>query len=216
MNLLPLLAVAVMVGVAGCTTTQTANSQDQVLDDGTVLKPDGTMVKPDGTMVKPDGTMILPDGSMVVPEGEEGESMDGEHMEEAMDGESMETPTDDLVKLADNYFRYDEAAFNQAREDGKVIFLDFHADWCPTCINEHPKIVSAFNTLDHDDVIGFQVHFRDGQTLPEDEAASHAYGVSYQHTKVFIDGNGAVTLKTLEVLESDEIIAEIEKARAAA
>ena len=45
----------------------TVQPQDQVLDDGTIIKASGILVLPDGTQVKPDGTVIKPDGTVVKP-----------------------------------------------------------------------------------------------------------------------------------------------------
>lgn len=37
--------------------------EDQVLQDGTVLRADGTILRTDGVIIRPDGTLIFPDGN---------------------------------------------------------------------------------------------------------------------------------------------------------
>lgn len=36
--------------------------------------------------------------------------------------------------------QYDAAAFNKAQNAGKIIVVDVHADWCPTCKAQAPTL----------------------------------------------------------------------------
>ena len=110
------------------------------------------------------------------------------------------------------YYRFDKAHFENSLKEGKVIFLDFHADWCPICQKEKPEILAAFNELDNDDVVGYQVHYNDGQTTEDDKEMAKKYGITYQHTKVIIGKDGKVALKSLEVFSKEKIINEINTA----
>ena len=233
--LLPVLILSVVL-VAGCTQY----SGDKTLPDGSIQHPDGTIVKPDGTMVKPDGTMVAPDGTMVAPDGTmtkpdgtivkpdgtmvlpngtmippesgntQGTDQDGQQEAlEAFDSTGLEM-------VAKNYYRYDAAAFEQAKAKGYVVFLDFHANWCPICNAEKPHIIEAFNELSAKDVIGFEVHYNDGETKDFDTALAQQYQVPYQHTKILLSKNGAVVKKNLQSYGSAaDVTSDIEAARAA-
>ncbi len=119
----------------------------------------------------------------------------------------------DDLSLANNYYRYDPAAFDEARDAGKVIFLDFHANWCPTCKAEKPEIVAAFNELNYDDIVGFEVHYNDDETQSFDTDITRQYQVAYQHTKVILDSNGDVVTKDLQAYKKQDVIDKIEAAR---
>ena len=107
------------------------------------------------------------------------------------------------------YYRFDKSHFENSLQQGKIIFLDFHANWCPICINEKPNILSAFNELDDERVVGYQVHYNDGQTTEDDKEMAKKYGITYQHTKVIIGKDGKVALKSLEVFSKEKVINEI-------
>ena len=116
----------------------------------------------------------------------------------------------ELQPLAKNYYRYDKAAYQQALSEGNVVFLDFHANWCPICNAEKPGILQAFNELDYPNAIGFQVHYNDDQTNDDDRAIAREFGITYQHTKVLIK-DGSVALKSLEQFDKERVKNEIGK-----
>jgi len=124
------------------------------------------------------------------------------------------SPAPGPTAIAGNYFRYDEASFNQALTEGKTIFLFFQANWCPLCAAQRPKILDAFDELNYADVIGFEAHYNDGETTVEDTALAQRYQVPYQDTKIVIDPTGTVVTKSQSHLQKEEIIAAIENARA--
>ena len=109
------------------------------------------------------------------------------------------------------YYRFDKAHFEKSLQESKIIFLDFHADWCPICQSEKPEILAAFNELNNENVVGYQVHYNDGKTTAEDTEMAKKYGITYQHTKVIIGKDGKVALRSLEVFSKDNIIEEINK-----
>jgi thiol-disulfide isomerase/thioredoxin len=116
-----------------------------------------------------------------------------------------------LAGTTSQYFRFDKVHYEQSLQEGKVIFLDFHANWCPICAREKPKILAAFNELDNPDIVGYEVHFNDGQTNDDDKAITKKYGIVNQYTKVILDPNDNVVLKTLEILDKERIINELQK-----
>mgnify|MGYP001594024059 CR=1 FL=1 len=92
-----------------------------------------------------------------------------------------------------------------------MIFLNFYASWCPICKGEQPDLFAAFNELNNPDVVGYMVHFNDNEVTDDDKEMAKKFGVTYQHTKVIIDKNGNVALKSLEAYSKDKIINEINK-----
>ena len=112
-------------------------------------------------------------------------------------------------ELAANYYRFDKAHYEDSLQEGKVIFLDFHANWCPICAREKPRILAAFNELNNENIVGYQVHFNDGDKTADDKEMAKKYGITNQYTKVIIGKNGNVALKTLEILDKERIINEL-------
>lgn len=120
---------------------------------------------------------ITPDPAMV----------DDAHMDqENPAGQMMGGPT---------YQPYSKAAFDQAKADGKVIFLEFHASWCATCRAQEPHIQAAFQTMAQDpkysDVVGFKVDYDTETDLKRE------YGITYQHSHVILGKDGSVKVKSI-------------------
>lgn len=112
-----------------------------------------------------------------------------------------------------NYYRYDPELYQAALNDNKIVFLYFRANWCPICNAERPHIQSGFDSIGYTDVVGFEVHYNDDETKQFDNELIKKFQVPYQHTKIILDRNGNVLLKTLDVFSKERVVLEIEKAR---
>lgn len=99
--------------------------------------------------------------------------------------------------------------YEAALKSGKIVVLYFYANWCPICKAEvSTALYPAFNELDTDQVIGFQVNFNDNETDEDEKNVAREFGIAYQHTKVFLK-NGSRVLKSPESWNKDRYASEI-------
>jgi len=103
---------------------------------------------------------------------------------------------------------YNKSDYDKAIAANKKIAIYFYANWCPTCKKEFPKMQSAFNHLNRDDVVGFRVNFNDSDTDSSEKELAKQFGVAYQHTKVFVK-NGQRILKSPETWDEAKYLSEI-------
>ena len=109
------------------------------------------------------------------------------------------------------YIRYEKSKYEQSLAEGKVVLLDFYANWCPICRIENPKIISALKELDSTKIAAFQVHYNDNEVNEEDREVAKEFGITYQHTKVIVKDDTQFS-KSLEVWNKEKTIQEINKA----
>ena len=108
------------------------------------------------------------------------------------------------------YIIFNKTDYDKAVSDNKIIFLDFYANWCPICRGEAPEIISAFDSLTSDNVVGFRVNYNDSDTDSDEKALAEKLEIPYQHTKVILK-NGNILLKNGEVWDKNRFIEEITK-----
>lgn len=63
----------------------------------------------------------------------------------------------------------------------RVLF--FHASWCPTCKVANQEFTNNFNNIPIDIVV-FKTDY------DNESALKQKYGITYQHTFVYVDGDG--------------------------
>ncbi len=108
------------------------------------------------------------------------------------------------------YLEFQQADYEKALADGKIIFLDFYANWCPICRAEAPNIESGFNELNQPNVVGFRVNFNDSDTDDNEKALAKKFSIPYQHTKVILK-NGQEVFRSQDAWEKDTFLMEIDK-----
>lgn len=160
-------------------------------DDAMMEKESDVMMQEEVTMEKPADTMMDPS----MGSGQEGAMYQGQVLA------GTKAQLLDFVKVD----------YEKALASDKLIVLYFYADWCPVCQAEFPKMISAFNKLTSDEVVGFRVNYKDDFTDEDEVALAKQFGIAYQHTKVFVK-NGAQVLKSPEGWDEARYISEIEKA----
>lgn len=107
------------------------------------------------------------------------------------------------------YLTFQQADYEKAVKGGKIIFLDFYANWCPVCRAEAPEIQGGFQDLETDKVVGFRVNYNDSETDDQEKQLAKEFGVTYQHTKLFLK-DGKVLGKSLEQWDKETFLQEIE------
>jgi len=107
------------------------------------------------------------------------------------------------------YIRFNKADYQEALNEGKIIYFYFYANWCPICAKERPFILEAFDELNYPNAIGFEAHFNDNEVTPDDEDISRQLGISYQHTTVIhvvgIDKTGKEAFRSLSPISKETI-----------
>ncbi len=197
-----ILGLALMLVTFGCVSNvQKQNTGDVVQPDGTIVKVDGTMIKPDGTMIKPDGTMIKPDGTMIGPDGQMIENTDNTTAGDKEEGTSMEKGIE--------YVPFTKSAYDQAKSDGKTIFLEFYANWCPTCKAQHPALVEGLSKITSDELVAFQVNYKDSETDADEGELAKQFNITYQHTHVVTNASGETLLKSQENWSTEDVVSKL-------
>ena len=82
--------------------------------------------------------------------------------------------------------------YEKALKSGKVVFLDFYANWCPICRGEGPELHAGFNALNTDKLVGFRVNYNDTDTDANEKKLAQQLQIPYQHYKVIIKDGKAV------------------------
>lgn len=108
------------------------------------------------------------------------------------------------------FIEFNRVDYEAAKKAGKVIVLDFYANWCPICRAESPDIQAGFNSLTTDNVVGFRVNYKDDETDVDETALAKQFGINYQHTKVIVKDRKQV-LKTSEIWNKETLIKEVTK-----
>ncbi|MBI4053118.1 MAG: thioredoxin family protein [Candidatus Diapherotrites archaeon] len=105
-----------------------------------------------------------------------------------------------------SYVPFSQAAYEQAKAGGKIIFLEFYANWCPTCAQQKPVLESTFQELDGGKVIAFQVNYNDSDTDDSERALAKKFGITYQHTHIITNASEEVLLRGVGQWSREEII----------
>lgn len=115
-----------------------------------------------------------------------------------------------LAGSSSPYLVFNKADYDKALAEGKIVFLDFFANWCPICRAEAPEIRAGFDGLTRSDVVGFRVNYNDSDTDDDEKELAKQFGITYQHTKV-ISKDGREVLKSLESWDRETFDSELSK-----
>lgn len=178
---------------------------DEMMHEGEAMMEKGEKMMEKGDAMKKEGeAMMEKEGEAMMKDGEAMESGTMMH-DDSYQGEVLAKNPDGAVLLD-----FNQADYEKAIADGKLVALFFYANWCPSCRIEFPKMQSAFEELP-DGVVGFRVNYNDSQTDSYEKDLAREFGVGYQHTKVFVK-NGERILKSPESWSKDRYVTEITNA----
>lgn len=181
---------------AGCT------AQTNVDVSGAMMKKEGeNMMKDDSSMMNKDEAMkggsgkMLDDGSVKVGVDI---NVDTGAMMKKNDGATMKKDPSMTAKGTYETYSADKLALAQ---NGKVV-LFFKASWCPTCKAVDADILAHLNAIPS----GAHILIVDYDTSSD---LKKKYGVTYQHTFVQVDAEGAMLKKWSGSPTLASLVAEI-------
>lgn len=79
------------------------------------------------------------------------------------------------------YVDYSKSSFDQISDKKRVYF--FHAKWCPTCKAANEEFMQNVDKIPNE-VILFKTDY------DEEKGLKALYGITYQHTFVYVDSQG--------------------------
>lgn len=105
---------------------------------------------------------------------------------------------------------FKKSEYEKAVMSGKIVLLDFYANWCPICRAEAPELEAGFNSLTSDKLVGFRVNYNDSDTNSDEKALAEEFKVPYQHTKIILRG-GREVARSSEVWDKETFLEEVGK-----
>lgn len=114
--------------------------------------------------------------------------------------------TDSQPASYGNYLEYTLPVFETAEDRKKVLF--FYASWCPTCKPTDLEFKSGTKKIPSDLTI-FRVNYSDSDTDEDEKALAKKYGITYQHTFVYLDENDE-EIKRWNGGSLDKLLSEIQ------
>lgn len=103
------------------------------------------------------------------------------------------------------YLEFTKADYDKALSEGKVIFLEFYADWCPICRAQTPELNAGFDSLNDPNVIGFRVNYNDSNTDAVEKDLAKEFNITYQHTHVILK-NGKEVYRSSDQLSKEDFL----------
>jgi len=115
-----------------------------------------------------------------------------------------------LAQKNSSYSEFSQSKYEKAVKDGKIVYLEFYANWCPICRAQETDLIEGFNKLTREDVAGFRVNFKDDQTDEDEKALATKYKIPYQHHKIVLK-SGEVVIDSAETWDSETLVSELSK-----
>lgn len=218
------IAIAMFALLIACTPgTPAAAPAEPAEPLGTMTEkeplPDSTMEKTtsaeDSASMQKDEPMQDKMTQPVVTENNDTMTRTGSLM--VQDTETMHKPGEAGSRMAEpkpiggdisKYYLWDSSLFEKSVEEGKLVYLEFSAEWCPVCQKQEPELIAGFEQLDNPNVIGFKIPYKDSMTTDEHNALARKYGIAYQHTKIVLR-DGQVVLKNPEAWDAVRFVTEV-------
>ena len=124
--------------------------------------------------------------------------------------DTMKTETNVLAKKNSSFVEFNQKDYEAALTEGKIVYLEFYANWCPICRAQEDDLIEGINELTRADVAGFRVNFKDDQTDENEKALAAKYKIPYQHHKIVVK-DGKVIIDSAETWDAQTLITELTK-----
>lgn len=96
------------------------------------------------------------------------------------------------------YVPFTQSAYDAAKNENKVIFLEFYANWCPICKEQAPSLTEGLESIHSDKLVAFRVNYNDSETDASEIALAQQLNVTYQHTHILLGSDGKELLRSNE------------------
>ncbi|EKD92979.1 MAG: hypothetical protein ACD_28C00285G0006 [uncultured bacterium] len=124
-------------------------------------------------------------------EGDEEYETEAHIQEEREAAEKNDQQELEETQQENSYFvDFDQEKYETALAEGKTVFLDFHASWCPTCKANEPIIREFLNERKDEQLAAFKVDYDNSKALQEQ------FGVRSQSTLILIPNGQLDSFKT--------------------
>ncbi len=115
-----------------------------------------------------------------------------------------------IAGVSSPYLSFTQQDYDDALAEGKIVFLDFYANWCPICRAEASEIQAGFEDLMTQQVVGFRVNYKDDETDSDEKALAEQFDIPYQHTKVILN-KGQEVARSGDSWDKERFLEEINK-----
>ncbi len=157
-------------------------------------------------------SQVVANGSVKENMSQEDKPNDSMVNNNSMDKDAIDMEDNNSMMTQTKYIPFEKAKYLQAKADGKIIFLEFYANWCPYCAAQAPILDAAFKEITNENVIGFRVNYKDSDTDSDEVELAKEFGIVYQHTHVILAPDGTVLKKATGDWSKNMIKEEIIKA----
>lgn len=153
-------------------------------------------------------TSMVNESGAMKKDGDAMMDTDGEAMSKTENG-SMGIIDDASVSPFLQYVPFTQSAYAQAKADGKTIFLEFYANWCPICRAQAPALESGLVKIQSDNLVAFRVNYNDSDTDADESALAKKFNIIYQHTHLVVDAQEIVLLRSQESWSEEDVVEKI-------
>jgi hypothetical protein len=108
------------------------------------------------------------------------------------------------------YLKFNQADYDKALAEGKLILLNFYAGWDSTCAGEDAAARAAFIEINDARVVGFRVNYEEAVVSDDEKAIALKFSVASHHTKVIVKG-GKNVFKTPDNWDKNTYINELKR-----
>ena len=191
MKLFLIAGVALLLVASGC--LQASSNDAMMKDDAMMEKTDDSMMeKTDDSMMEKDDSMMEDDGTMMEKEDD-----------------SMMEKDDSMMTKGVEYVPFTQEAYAQAQADGKTIFLEFYANWCPICKAQAPALEEGFSKMNSDSLVAFRVNYKDSETDSFETELAKTFNITYQHTHIVTNASEETLLKSQEDWSVQDVVDKV-------